>query len=163
MAPGHRKRIVVVGADGSEGSRQALRLAAQEAELRGAALHALHAWQIPLILALPEPSIAGFAVVSADDLDRVAQLSEEQGVRILDEALAELAGSGIEIEREVVEANPAEALVRASSGAELLVVGSRGRGGFSSLLLGSVSQHCLEHAHCPVAVVPHGSRMRKAS
>lgn len=154
---------MVVGVDGSDGSRQALRLAAREATLRGATLYVVHAWQIPLILALPERSIAGFAVVSADDLDRIAQLSEQEAGRILDQALADLAGSDVEVVREVVEANAAEALVHASNGAELLVVGSRGRGGFSSLLLGSVSQHCLEHAICPVVVVPHGSHAREAS
>ncbi len=71
------------------------------------------------------------------------------------DAIAEVAGpaSPVEIRSEVVEGNPAAALLAASAGAELLVVGSRGHGGFVEALLGSVSQHCVHHAPCPVVII----------
>jgi nucleotide-binding universal stress UspA family protein len=148
---------VVVGVDGSAGARNALELAVQEARLRGAVLHAVHAWRMPLALALPEPTIAGFAPVRVKDLDRLAEQLGEEASRLLHDELQTALGddSGLEVKREVVEANPAEALIDAARGADLLVVGSRGRGGFKGLLLGSVGQHVAHYAPCPVLIVPH--------
>jgi nucleotide-binding universal stress UspA family protein len=147
---------IVVGLDGSPGSRAALALAHQEARLRGAALHAVHVWRIPLGLSLPEPSVAGHAPVSVADLDRLAERFRQQANELLEQMLVEELGQEpeVEVRREVVEANPAEALIEAARGADLLVVGSRGLGGFRGLLLGSVSQHVAQHAPCPVAIVP---------
>lgn len=80
--------------------------------------------------------------------------------QLVDSELAELGGetSGIDIERAVVEGAPAPALLEAAEGAALLVVGSRGRGGFTGLLLGSVSQQCAHHAPCPLVIVPPSER-----
>jgi nucleotide-binding universal stress UspA family protein len=147
---------IVVGVDGSPGSRTALELAHEEARLRGAILHAIHVWRVPLGLALPEPSIAGHAPVSADDLDQLAARLREQAEALLDRMVSDELGDDpdVEVRREVVEANPAEALIESARGADLLVVGSRGLGGFRGLLLGSVGQHVAQHAPCPVAIVP---------
>jgi nucleotide-binding universal stress UspA family protein len=147
---------VVVGLDGSPGSQAALALAHEEARLRGATLHAVHVWRVPLGLALPEPSVAGLAPVSAADLDRLAERFHEQADELVQQMLLEELGQepDVDVRRQVVEANPAEALIEAARGADLLVVGSRGLGGFRGLLLGSVSQHVAQHAPCPVAIVP---------
>jgi nucleotide-binding universal stress UspA family protein len=137
------KRIVV-GVDGSEESRAALLWACDEAELRRAELVALHAWMPPI-----GPFAAqGITVPEAD-----MRALEEESVRMFDEALAAAPARGKGIERRIVDGLPAPALVAASKDAELLVVGSRGHGGFAGLLLGSVSYACAQRSHCPVAVV----------
>jgi len=142
---GHQARIVV-GTDGSDGSAVALKWALVEAELRGATVDVVHAWQYPIV-----GDMAGMAAyaVSYEELEQAAR---------------ELLGRSIESarsERERVVVQPvlahgpaATALLDAADGADLLVVGSRGRGGFAGLLLGSVSQQCASHAHCPVTIVP---------
>lgn len=147
---------VVVGVDGSENARAALAFAADEARLRGATLHVLHVWRMPLGLVLPEAGIAGYAPVSVEDLDRsAARLKMEAEQLLAHEVEAVLdPDPQLDVRSDVVEANPAAALLEASHGAELLVLGSRGRGGFKGLLLGSVSQHAARHALCPVVIVP---------
>jgi len=85
---------------------------------------------------------------------------------MLEQLLHELGETveGIDVRRGVVEdRNPAEALLELSADADLLVVGSRGRGGFTSLLLGSVSHQVVLHARCPVVVIPLGAEDRKAA
>jgi nucleotide-binding universal stress UspA family protein len=79
----------------------------------------------------------------------------ELAAKVVADAIAEVAGPAgpVEIRPKVVEGNPAAALLAASAGAELLVLGSRGHGGFVEALLGSVSQHCVHHAKCPVVVI----------
>lgn len=132
----------MVGIDGSESSRLALKWAAEEAELRGAELHVVHACSYPVITgfgtypALPAPG-----------------LFRGEAERMLDQQIEEVLGQADDAVREVVFGPPAGVLVEASKGADLLVVGARGRGGFSGLLLGSVSQQCVHHATCPVAVI----------
>lgn len=86
-------------------------------------------------------------VISQEDI-------EAEGNALLDEVLAELDDTDLEVERLIVEGPTAAALIRASEGADLLVVGSRGRGGFAGLLLGSTSQQVISHAKCPVLVAP---------
>lgn len=140
---------VVVGVDGSDGSRAALGWALNEARLRGASVEALHAWQYPYV------NVTGFPVPEMD-LTAFA----ESARRALDEALDEQDCTGVEVTPRVRMAGAAHALLEAADGAELLVVGSRGRGGFAGLLLGSVSQHCAHHATCPVVIVPSPSRSR---
>lgn len=132
------KRIVV-GVDGSESSVQALEWAARQAALTGADVHAVCAWQFPVGY--------GWTIDNTD----YAGLSTE----ILEKAIAEVRQTGVaaQIHGEVVEQNPAQALIDASEGAELLVVGCRGHGGFAGALLGSVSAHCVHHAACPVVVL----------
>jgi nucleotide-binding universal stress UspA family protein len=140
---------IVVGVDGSTGSRAALRFATQEARLRGASLRIVTAWQMP-VLAFS----GGF--IPADlpmEFERAAEDASRQSLEWLGEA-----GSGVHIERVVEEGQAAHVLVEAAKGAKLLVVGSRGRGGFTGLVLGSVSQQCVQHAPCPVVVVTEAAR-----
>jgi nucleotide-binding universal stress UspA family protein len=135
---------IVVGVDGSPGAREALRFAVEEARLRSASIKAVFAWAIPFVADVPSGLLPSLLADFRED-----------AVKILDEAVAEVETSGVEIERVVVEGPAGGALVEASQTAELLVVGSRGRGGFKGLLLGSVSQQCAHHGCCPVVIVPH--------
>ncbi len=143
---------VVVGVDGSPGSDEAVRLAFQEAALRGVGVTAVHAWEKPPY-DLPPPSHDPLpSYVVADELAGT-------GRRLLTGLLEAWRSQypGVDVVAEVVDGDPVDALVTRSAGATMLVVGSRGRGGFSSLLLGSVSHAVLHHAHCPVLVVRHAA------
>ena len=140
---------IVVGIDGSEASSEALRFALGEARLRQTTLEVVHAWVLPHIAL----SAAGYVPqVDSVLLGEMKQAAEQ----LLDSALAavEEETEDVRIVRSVVEGTPAKALVRAAADADLLVVGSRGLGGFAGLLLGSVSQQCAHHAPCPVVIVP---------
>jgi nucleotide-binding universal stress UspA family protein len=139
---------IVVGVDGSEGSKLALAWALDEAKLRRAALVAVHAWMQPY------PSAAGVAgtfVVPVDPSTVEAARNAAEG--LLESLVSEANTDGVEVERLLVEGPAAEALVETAKRAELLVVGSRGHGGFTGLLLGSVSQQCAHHAPCPVVII----------
>jgi len=138
---------VVVGVDGSAISESALGFAFEEASLRGVGLTALHAWDAGF-LDLPGHGAPVPAQVSTDTF-----LDEE--LRVVSESLAGWREKfpDVDVRENVIKGRPAFELIAASRGALLLVVGSRGRGGFTSLLLGSVSHTVLHHAHCPVAVV----------
>jgi len=138
---------IVVGIDGSPESMLALRWALAEAKLRGVALRVVHTWAYPYIAAGP----ALDPVLDADIIDNAERVAEGVARSQLDE-LGD-ARVGVDIERSIVEGAPAPALLEAAEGADLLVVGSRGRGGFTGLLLGSVSQQCAHHAPCPVVIV----------
>jgi nucleotide-binding universal stress UspA family protein len=146
---GEAVRKIVVGVDGSKGALRALAFAAEEARLRGAALEVIHAWHEP-------DTFYPYSTVTADRLRESAQVgAHEAAQHTLDRALHEVGGlEGITVHTRVVGDPPARALVDASRDADLLVVGSRGRGGFAGLLLGSVSQQCVQHAACPVVVTP---------
>jgi len=135
---------IVVGVDGSEHARRALLWAIDEAKLRGASLHLVHSWRFPPPVPLPDGGLA------PTDFEAVAK-------SVLDEATA-LVPEGVSIRQEIAADHPAHALIRASMGADLLVVGARGLGGFKGLLLGSVSEQVVHHAHCAVVVVPSDSR-----
>lgn len=147
---------IVVGVDGSDASGDALRWAAEEARLRSAPIVALHAWSFVPPQPIGDP---GMLAVPAGDL--AGQLSAESSAAQigLDQLLEEALGAepGVEVERELVEGDPGEALVAASKDAELVVVGSHGRSGFKAALLGSVSRHVVDHAACPVVVVKASS------
>lgn len=132
---------IVVGVDGSAPSLEALTWAAAQADATGAVLEAVTAWQWPTGYGWPLPFPEGFDP-SAD------------AERALEAALAPVRAGRptLEIATRVVEGHPAEVLVDASRGATLLVVGNRGHGAFAGMLLGSVSEHCAAHAHCPVVV-----------
>ena len=133
---------IVVGVDGSDGSKEALRWAIRQAELTGAALDAVIAWQYPAFF--------GWAPVGVDDAD-FAKIAEEALSGALNEAFgAEWPGW---VRTRVSEGAPAKVLVKAAKGADLLVVGCRGYGGFTDALLGSVSTYCVHHAQGPVTVI----------
>ena len=136
--------MIVVGVDGSEESREALRWALGEAELRGSAVRAVHAWSRPI--AFGGPTMPPHAL----DASALRDHAQES----LDSAVDEVAGESpaVAVERLVEEGAAADVLVRAAEGADLLVVGSRGHGGFAGLLLGSVSQQCAQHAPCAVVI-----------
>src|SRR5438105_729713 len=140
--------VIVVGVDHSEGAKAALRFALEEARLRQATLRVVHAWQYGYIGATglegALPAMGG----ELEDFRRGAEAALEETLR---DARAEK--DGVAIERRVDQGAAAAVLVEESRGAELLVVGSRGHGGFAQLLLGSVSQQCAQHAFCPVVIV----------
>jgi nucleotide-binding universal stress UspA family protein len=131
---------IVAGVDGSESSVRALEWAIRQAGLTGAVVDAVCAWQYPVSF--------GWAII--DDTDYHAQAAA-----MLDKVIAEArrVDESVTIRAHVLERNAAQALLDMAEGADLLVVGSRGHGGFAGALLGSVSQHCVTHATCPVLVM----------
>lgn len=138
--------MIVVGVDGSDQAVEALRWAVHEAALRGADVLAVYAWTMPA-----PPGGLGYYAEPLQDPAPYEEGAERLLEGIVDEAVPD--SEGVRIERRAVEGSAAHQLVKAAKGAELLVVGSRGHGGFSSLLLGSVSQQVVQHAPCPVVVV----------
>lgn len=142
------KRIVV-GVDGSDGARRALEWAVAEARLRGARLVAVHTWEMPPL----SMSAGPFDPPTALDPD-LMQRVEAAAREVLDRELDAVDVSGVEVDKRVEPRNPADALLDAGREADLLVVGTRGHGGFTGLLLGSVSQQVSHHAPCPVVIVP---------
>lgn len=139
--------MIVVGVDGSTSSRDAIKWAIDEARLRKTKVDAVFAWQSPLMV--------GLQYIPPDLLDPDAL--ERHAQEIVEAAVAEVGETpDVEIESSAVEGVPAHVLLDESRDAEMLVLGSRGRGGFSELLLGSVGQQCVHHAACPVVIVrPH--------
>lgn len=138
---------IVVGVDGSDGSLKALRFALEEARLHQSELKAVAAWFIP-------PAVYGAGWAAAPiDLDGYRKVAEDSLEKCLTDVGA--AGSGVSVTSLVREGQPADVLCEEARDADLLVVGSRGRGGFRGLLLGSVSQQCAHHARCPVVIVPN--------
>lgn len=133
---------IVVGVDGSPSSEQALRWGLEQAERTGAVVVAVHAWRV-------SASYASATLLAASDDPAAA------AERWLEETVAKaVSGSPpVQVRRRVRSGHPAAVLVDAAADADLLVVGSRGRGGFAGALLGSVGQHCIHHAPCPVVVV----------
>lgn len=140
--------VIVVGVDQSEGAKAALRFALEEAKLRRATLRVVHAWQYGYIGAT---GVEGAYPALGGDIKELRAGAETALAETLRESIPE--ADTVEIERRVVEGRPAAVLVDESRGADLLVVGSRGHGGFTGLLLGSVSQQCAHHAACPVVIV----------
>ena len=144
------KDVIVVGVDGSPDAQRATDWALDEARVHGDTVRLVNAWQFPSV---------GIARVAGGPLPVFGRQDIEKLVaEVLDKA-AETARQqepGVEVETRLVEGHPGAALVEASSDARLLVVGSRGLGGFKGVLMGSVSSSCAHHAHCPVVVVPSG-------
>lgn len=134
-----RSGRIIVGLDGSEESLDALRRGYRIAVALHTRLTAVTVWRYP----------AAYGAYGTD-------WSPEQDAHLVQEA-AVPAVFGAEVpdwfEEQIAEGTPAEVLITQSEGAEMLVVGSRGHGGFAGLLLGSVSSACAEHAHCPVLVI----------
>jgi nucleotide-binding universal stress UspA family protein len=151
---------IVVGVDGSESSQRALRWAAREASMRGAPLEVVHVYETERVgptFAYDETMDPELWQKAREDVEAAARRGAERAQRLVDTLVAELVaevGEGVTAEGVAIEgARAAEVLIDRSRGAELLVVGSRGRGGFTSLLLGSVSQQCAHHAQCPVVII----------
>jgi nucleotide-binding universal stress UspA family protein len=142
--------VIVVGVDGSETSRAALRFAFEEAALRDATLRTVHAWQF----SYPGTwRLGGGYPVSGLDLDSVRKAADAALEAIVAAVIPDR--GEVEVVRRAVEGASGDVLVDESQDAELLVVGSRGLGGFAGILLGSVSQQCAHQAACPVVIIPH--------
>lgn len=139
--------------DGSEGATRALRWAAAEARLRGVGLTVIHAWTVPLVLTRPSGETFGVPE-PAQSVEDVRTALRKEADEVLQASLQAVDAVDMAVDIQAVEGRAASVLVGASEDAELLVVGSRGLGGFTGLLLGSVSQQCVHHAHCPVVIVP---------
>ncbi|MGW6544238.1 universal stress protein [Streptomyces massasporeus] len=133
---------VVVGVDGSPASHAALRWAVHHARLVGGTVEAIYVWDTP--------SARGWSGPAVDpDFDL-----EQARERYAQELRTVFPGEQPpRLQEHLVQGDPSEALIQASEGAELLVVGRRGIGGFARAMLGSVSQRCAQHAACPVVVV----------
>ena len=139
--PGSR---VVVGVDGSAGSTAALRFAAAEARLRGGELHVVHAW-LDTVSGYGGPPWAWPVTPLRERADEVLRVSVQTAWRD--------GSPGVQVRGETIEGVEWDVLTEVAAAADLLVVGSRGGTGWSSLLLGSVSLRCITSARCPVAVV----------
>jgi nucleotide-binding universal stress UspA family protein len=140
--------MIVVGVDSSESSRRALRFALDEARLRDSAVRVVGVWHVP--------TAATAGAMGPADPGFVGDL-EPQVRRGLERTLEDErdAAAGLEVETVVREGAPVGVLLEEAQDADLLVIGSRGLGGFRGLLLGSVSQQCSHHAPCPVVIVRH--------
>jgi nucleotide-binding universal stress UspA family protein len=137
---------IVVGVDGSAAASAALRWAVSQAEVTGETVQAVIAWQYPMSVAG-----CGWAPVVMDEGVNLENFAEKTLAEAVDQVATP--GSGVTIERRVVEGYAPNVLLGAAADADLLVVGSRGHGAFADALLGSVSQHCAHHARCPVVIV----------
>ena len=139
---------IVVGVDGSDNSLDALRWAAAEAGLHKCTLHVVGTYTTPIMstgyeLAVPDPG----------DLSAAAEINLRAAVDVIDN---EGALGGVDVEVSALEGHAGERLISLSETAHMLVVGSRGHGGFMGLLLGSVTNYVVNHAKCPVTVVRTG-------
>jgi nucleotide-binding universal stress UspA family protein len=136
----------VAGVDGSPSSLAALRWAVQQARLTGATVDAVIAWHYPVLAVPVGPAPA--AILDTADFEKAAD-------EVLTDAISAAveSSSDVRVNAQVKEGNAAQVLLDAAAGADLLVVGSRGHGGFAEALLGSVSQHCVHHAPCAVVIV----------
>ena len=131
---------IVVGVDGSPASGKALEWAIEEARVRGGSLRVITAWHYPVL---------GDAAGSGPDTDVFRQSAADDQAALISAAGGERSG----LSTEVIEGSAVQVLLDAARDADLLVVGSRGHGGFAGLLLGSVSAQLVHHAPCPVLVV----------
>jgi nucleotide-binding universal stress UspA family protein len=147
------KSMIVVGVDETASSRRALAWAAREAVRRGATLQVITAWTWDAVEGAP---------LAAVDPQAMMEVAEQTQTEALEAVLAELEAKPV-VAREIVQSTASEALVEASHRADLVVVGTHGRGPVRSFLLGSVSQSVIRHAQCPVVVMPplHEVRLDK--
>ena len=139
------RKIIVVGVDGSPGSRKALTWAAAEAAVHGSDLVVVNVWEYTL---MPP---AGSVSVSEHYVPDPSQRTADDLVHVIKEELGD--EPPVLVQPRVKQGRPAKVLIDESADAALLVVGPRGHGGFAGLVLGSVSQHVAAYAKCPVAVI----------
>jgi nucleotide-binding universal stress UspA family protein len=137
---------IVVGVDGSSTAQQALQWAVDEARLRTAEIDIVHAWRAPI----PFAGVAPLAATSMDPaaMERAARENLDINARSVN-----MVGLARRVNRILVSGGAAAMILETAKGADLVVVGSRGLGGFTSLLLGSVGQQVATHAGCPVVVI----------
>jgi nucleotide-binding universal stress UspA family protein len=140
-------KLIIVGVDGSDSSRAALQWAYDEAAHHGASLTAVMTWHPPTL-----PQSPPYGALTEKDYESQPKL---EALGVLDGLIAQLEKRDPEVDlrTSIEEGSPAKVLIERSKGADLMVVGSRGHGGFAGMLLGSVSQHLVAHADCPVVVV----------
>jgi nucleotide-binding universal stress UspA family protein len=141
MTSASGEKRVVVGVDGSPHSMVALGAAIEEAQLRGANLKVVYAF----------PAMVSFWGSTAHEY--YPQVEKDAHEKFEEWFAQAPSMEGIEVERTILPGNPSEVLIDESQSADLLVIGSRGRGGFRGMLMGSVSMHCAQGAHCPVLIV----------
>ncbi|MDN3358263.1 universal stress protein [Actinomadura sp. DC4] len=143
-----RRQEIAVGVDGPPSGEPALAFAFEEAALRGARLRAVHVWSDPGAIGPGgmTPLVYNPEVVNGEHARRLDDELETWRWKYPE----------VEVVTEVVHGRPVRILAGVSARADLLVVGTRGRGGFAGLVLGSVSHGLLHHAHCPLAVIPSG-------
>lgn len=141
---------IVVGVDGSEESRAALAWAVEEGRLRQAPVLAIHAWEVPMV-----PAPTGLVPPSVEVVGDLTEL-RDGAADLVETMVLEVAADAadVEIRPLVVEDKPVNALLDAAeqNDAQLIVVGSRGHGGFVALLIGSTSDQVARHATCPVVI-----------
>lgn len=135
------RSAIVAGVDGSEDSKAALRWAVRQAQLTGAEVRAVIAWQVPVTI---------FIVPSYTEADYGRDAAEALNKAVLD-ALGP--DPGVPVVTRVIQERPALALTEEARNADLLVVGEHGRGELPGMHLGSVASYCVHHAPCPVTVV----------
>ncbi|MGA8114010.1 MAG: universal stress protein [Actinocatenispora sp.] len=140
MSTAQQEPRIVVGLDGSQPSKQALRWAARQAQLMHAQLEVITTWDVPAL----------YGWTGSEDLREMEDAARTVVTDSIEEVLG--ADAGPYLSARVVQGNAARVLIDASRRASLLVVGSRGHGGFTEALLGSVGQHVTQHAHCPVLI-----------
>jgi nucleotide-binding universal stress UspA family protein len=140
------RAMIVVGTDGSEHADRALAWAIEEAKLRDAQLKVVTAWHVPtMVYGAP-----GFVPSVSPSIDETFQKAAEEAAAT---ATEQVRRAGVDVGVSVKQGQPADVLLEAAANADLLVVGSRGHGGFVGLLLGSVSAQCAHHAPCPLVIV----------
>lgn len=137
---------VLVGVDGSENSVPALELAFEEASRRKVGLIALHAWTD--VSAALDVSVSGWDAIRDSEDAVLAESLSGHTERYPD----------VEVSRILVQDRPVRALLEQSEGAQLVVVGSHGRGGFTGMLLGSTSSALVQAVECPIVVVREGAK-----
>lgn len=142
---------VVVGVDGTSAGREALRVGLHEATLRQCAVEVVTCWQ-------PDTWYGSTMGEQPDDIQKRAQLAQEETVTAV---LADTTDRPV-LSRRLIQGPAGPALAKLSNGAEFLVVGTHQKNVVERSVLGSVSEHCVRHARCPVIVVPDGSRVAAA-
>jgi nucleotide-binding universal stress UspA family protein len=141
-------KLIVVGVDGSDSSRAALQWAYDEAAHHGAVLTVVNAWHPPSL-----PMSPPYGHLPPDEYE---SQPKNEALALLEQFTSQLVPTepAVDVRTSVAGGkNPAEVLIERSEEADLLVVGSRGQGGFRNMLLGSTSQHLVAHANCPVVIV----------
>ena len=140
-------KLIIAGVDGSDESQRALQFAYDEAAHHGASLTVVMTWHPPAL-----PQTPPYGALTDKDYDSQPKL---EALGVLDGLVAELEKRTpeVDVRTAIEEGSPAKVLIERSKGADLVVVGSRGHGGFAGMLLGSVSHHLVTHAECPVVVV----------